>query len=142
MSSVQGGKQTKLVPIFIVHKNCEICLSLALHRLTLVQCASCIIFSLVLQEDYRCMSGTTNRHVNRLNHVLNFAHNNWDKDLNLDLLAHIACISKYHFIKLFHEHSGETPIGFLKRIRLENAAHWLSYRREFSINNTALNCGF
>lgn len=81
-------------------------------------------------------------HANRLNYVLNFAHINWASDLNLDLLASIACLSKYHFTKLFHDYTGEPPIGFIKRIRLENSASMLSYRRELTISDIALSSGF
>ena len=88
------------------------------------------------------MLARDNRHIDRLNLVLNFAHIHWDEELSLDLLADIACLSKCHFIKVFHEYTGETPMSFLKRIRLENAAHWLTDSRELTITDIALNCGF
>lgn len=78
----------------------------------------------------------------RLNHALNFAHNNWCQPLNLDRLADSACLSKYHFARLFQCYTGESPRSFLNRIRLENSAHLLSYRSELPINQIALNSGF
>ncbi|MGH1539022.1 MAG: AraC family transcriptional regulator [Arenicella sp.] len=82
------------------------------------------------------------KHANRINHVLNFAHLHCDKNIDLDLLAGLACLSKYHFIKVFTDYVGETPINFLNRIRLERAARLLSYHRDMKITDTALNCGY
>lgn len=85
---------------------------------------------------------TNKRHVNRLNHALNFAHNYLSKNLNLDLLAQSAHLSKFHFTKLFHDYTGESPISFLNRIRLENAANMLCYRPELLIGDIAANSGY
>ena len=78
----------------------------------------------------------------RLNHALNFAHKNWCRPLTLNQLADSACLSKYHFSRLFQRYTGESPLSLLKRIRLENCAYLLSYHGELSINQIALNSGF
>ena len=83
-----------------------------------------------------------NRYSNQLNNVLNFAHANGDKRLQLDDLADRACLSKFHFTRVFHEYVGESPVSFLRRIRLEKAASLLKHDRHFSILEVALRCGF
>ena len=82
-----------------------------------------------------------NRNSRRINAALNFAHANFHANLNLDSLADVACLSKYHFLRLFHDQVGESPIGFLKRIRLERSACLLIYAHNRPILDVALNCG-
>jgi|SRR6185436_371170 len=42
-------------------------------------------------------------------------------DLNLDLIAAKAHISKFHFIRLFKKYYGRTPNQYLQEVRIENA---------------------
>ncbi len=81
------------------------------------------------------------RYSKRLNQVLNFASQNNHKYLKLDLLADMACMSKYHFARVFHDQLGESPIQFLKRIRLERAA-CLIRNQYLPISEIATNSGF
>ena len=76
----------------------------------------------------------------RINFALNFAQINLGA--NLDALASAACISKYHFLRLFHDQVGESPVSFLKRIRLERAACLLAYAPRTKILEIASHCGF
>ena len=78
----------------------------------------------------------------RVNRTVNFAQSNLAEPLDLDRLASVACLSKYHFTRVFSEHCGETPVQFLWRIRLERAARSLAFHREKSITEIALDCGF
>lgn len=82
------------------------------------------------------------RYSDRLNQVMNFAHANSHRNLQLDQLANIACLSKYHFTRIFRHQVGESPISFLKRTRLEKAASLLKNEPGLSILDIALNCGF
>jgi len=42
-------------------------------------------------------------------------------ETSLDQLADIACLSKYHFLRLFREAYGETPAAYARRLRLTHA---------------------
>jgi transcriptional regulator GlxA family with amidase domain len=42
-------------------------------------------------------------------------------DLDLDELARVACVSKYHFVRSFEAAYGEPPIRYLTRRRIERA---------------------
>ena len=42
-------------------------------------------------------------------------------DLDLDRLARVAGVSKYHFVRSFEGAFGETPIRYLTRRRIERA---------------------
>jgi AraC-like DNA-binding protein len=43
------------------------------------------------------------------------------EDLDLDRLARVAGVSKYHFVRCFEAAYGETPIRYLTRRRIERA---------------------
>ena len=43
------------------------------------------------------------------------------EDLDLDRLARVAGVSKYHFVRSFEAAYGETPIRYLTRRRIERA---------------------
>ena len=45
----------------------------------------------------------------------------YDRPLDLDQLARVAAVSKYHFARCFEATYGETPIRYLTRRRIERA---------------------
>lgn len=61
----------------------------------------------------------------RLNRVLSHIYDNLDDDLNLDALADIACMSRYHWHRVFKAMTGETLAGVVRRLRLNKAANAL-----------------
>ena len=81
-------------------------------------------------------------HAHKINRVVNYMRTHLDDPLNLQTLADVACISKYHFINVFQKYSGETPIQYLSRVRLEQAIDSLVYFPDLSITDVAYNCGY
>ena len=81
-----------------------------------------------------------NKYSCRIDFALNFGQANFGA--NLDALARSACLSKFHFLRLFHDQVGESPVSFLKRIRLERAACLLAYAPNKKILDIASHCGF
>ena len=73
---------------------------------------------------------------------MNFARSNVSEALDLDALASVACLSKYHFSRVFEAYFRETPSRFIARARLELSARRLVYMRDKSITQIALDCGF
>ncbi|MEL6132448.1 MAG: AraC family transcriptional regulator [Bacteroidota bacterium] len=61
----------------------------------------------------------------RLCQARNYIHHNLDTSLDLDTLAQVACLSKFHFIRLFKEAFGQTPRQYLIGHRLEHARRLL-----------------
>lgn len=72
----------------------------------------------------------------RVNRVINFVHANLDRPLGLDGLAAVACLSKFHFTRVFQAHCRETPFRYLWRVRLERAARRLVYDAEASVTES------
>ena len=64
------------------------------------------------------------------------------EELKLEKIAQVACLSKYHFHRIFRQTSGETVNGFLRRVRLENAVARLTCDEDVPVTTIALECGF
>ncbi|GAB4427207.1 MAG: hypothetical protein OHK0039_45450 [Bacteroidia bacterium] len=65
----------------------------------------------------------------RLCQARTFIHENLDAPLDLDTLAQVACLSKFHFIRLFKEVYGQTPRQYLIARRLDRASKLLIHSR-------------
>jgi AraC-like DNA-binding protein len=50
---------------------------------------------------------------------------NFAAPVNLDQLAKLACLSKFHFLRVFDEITGATPCHFLACLRIERAKELL-----------------
>jgi AraC family transcriptional regulator len=83
-----------------------------------------------------------NKYSSKLNRVLNFAHFQGDKTLQIENLATVACLSKFHFSRVFQDTIGESPARFLRRIRLEKAASLLKNDCKLSVQEISERCGF
>jgi len=55
-----------------------------------------------------------------------FIENNFDKELNLDMLSHIRFTSKFHLLRLFKKYYGQTPKQYLIDKRIEKAKELLT----------------
>lgn len=78
----------------------------------------------------------------RLTRVVDYIRNHYREDLNLNTLAGVACLSKFHFHRLFYGQFRETASNYLKRIRLEQAVRYLATDADASIAQVADACGF
>ncbi len=78
----------------------------------------------------------------RINRVMNFARNCESEVLTLENLADVACLSRYHFSRIFTEHCRETPIEFVSRLRLEQSVSNLIYLPNASVTAIAFEAGF
>jgi len=70
----------------------------------------------------------------------NFIDNNFDKELNLDLLSHLQFISKYHLLRLFKRYYGLTPRQYLMDKRIEKSKEKLA--NGMSVTETCFAVGF
>ena len=65
---------------------------------------------------------------------------NFDKEINLDLLAHLRFTSKYHLIRVFKKYYGITPRQYLINKRIEKAKTILKSGK--SVSDTCYSVGF
>ncbi len=78
----------------------------------------------------------------RINRVINFVHANFSDHIDLNCLANVACLSRFHFVRVFETHLGQTPLRYLSRVRLERAARQLIFRPGTAVGIVAGDCGF
>lgn len=69
-----------------------------------------------------------------------YINNNFDKELNLDLLSYIRFTSKYHLLRLFKRYYGQTPKQYLIDKRIERAKELLS--KGTNVTETCFSIGF
>jgi len=72
--------------------------------------------------------------------IRNYINNNYDTDLNLDLLSHIRFVSKFHLLRLFKKYYGQTPKQYLTDKRIEKSKEYL--KKGMSIAETCFAIGF
>jgi AraC family transcriptional regulator len=77
----------------------------------------------------------------RINRVIDYIENHMSEDLGLEKLAGIAAFSPYHFHRIFSAFMNEPLNRFIRRVKIEKAAHILA-ATENSITEIALDCGF
>jgi len=77
----------------------------------------------------------------RLDRVLSYIYENLDEDLSLDQLAEIACMSRYHWHRVFLAMTGETLSGMVRRMRLTWAANAL-VETEMPLRSIASQVGY
>ncbi len=78
----------------------------------------------------------------RIQRVIDHVNAHLAEDLPLEALADAACFSSFHFHRIFTEMTGETPVGFVNRLRLERSANMLLMAPSLPITEIALSCGF
>ena len=61
--------------------------------------------------------------------------------ISLDDLAREACVSRFHFARQFRLSTGESPMGYLRRVRIERSKSILQ-SRETTIAEVAATLGF
>ncbi len=84
---------------------------------------------------------TLTDHDERMNRVLVYIQQNLDQSLSLDVIAAQACFSPFHFHRIFSATVSEPLNVYVRRLRLENAAHLLCHSQR-TITDIALSAGY
>lgn len=69
-----------------------------------------------------------------------FIEMNLDEDVDLESLARVACMSKYHFHRMFSAQYGISVAAYMRLLRLKKASYRLVYRPEVTITEIAHDC--
>ena len=78
----------------------------------------------------------------RIHAVQDYIEVHLDRNPQLAELAGIAGFSKYHFHRVFHAATGETPLQYQNRIKAERAAAYLLYSPHVPVTDIAYHYGF
>jgi AraC family transcriptional regulator len=81
-------------------------------------------------------------YANRIHKALDFINDRLGEEIHLEDVARSAFFSPYHFHRIFTGFMGETPDDYTRRLRLEKAAKMIKSRKNLTITDIALNCGF
>ncbi|HKL80356.1 MAG TPA: AraC family transcriptional regulator [Mobilitalea sp.] len=93
----------------------------------------------VIQKGCNFESYNKNYAVNR---IINYLNENYDQKISLDQIAHNMYLSPVYISKIFKEETGESPINYLIKIRLEKARDILLNGTGGSIKNIANLVGY
>ena len=77
----------------------------------------------------------------RVRRVIDFMTEHVDQDISIDDLASVACLSPFHFIRMFQKSVGRTPSRYLSELRLERAKTLLVLGKA-PLVDIALSCCF
>ena len=77
----------------------------------------------------------------RIKKVLNFIENNLSKQLDLAVLAKIACMSGSHFHRIFKKETQRTPFKFIEEMRMNNAYQQIT-ENQVTVQQLSLNLGY
>lgn len=89
------------------------------------------------------MSKTIDRSVyeDRLGRVTAYIYDHLDDEIDLQKLADVACMSPYHWHRVYHAMQGETVATTVKRLRLHRAAGYLA-QTTLPIDEVAARSGY
>jgi len=62
----------------------------------------------------------------RVRNVMEYLHEHYSETLNVESCAQLCALSRYHFIHVFRQYTGQSPYAYLTDIRLTEAARLLS----------------
>ncbi|MBX5133713.1 AraC family transcriptional regulator [Rhizobium lentis] len=77
----------------------------------------------------------------RLRRVSAYIHDHLDEELDMERLAEIACLSSYHWHRIYRAIYGETLAATVKRLRLHRAAGEI-VRTELAVSDIAKRSGY
>lgn len=75
----------------------------------------------------------------RVIHHMNLHYNS---DMKLDDYAQMCCMSKYHFLRLFEQATGNTPLKYRNTLRLMHAAELLQQEDDMSVEQIGTIVGY
>ncbi|HEY3309602.1 MAG TPA: AraC family transcriptional regulator [Desulfuromonadaceae bacterium] len=98
----------------------------------------------LVYEDQTKISATPSRSTyipERLLRAIQFIEMNLSSRISLDKIAQEACLSKFHFSRLFKKYFGISPIQFILNLRIYRATILLE-NTDISISKVAIRTGF
>jgi len=88
-----------------------------------------------------CKLSTREEILKRLLMATDYIHSFYDRELSLEEISIAACLSKFHFLRLFKVVFRQTPYQFINAVRVERAKDLLLHSR-FEIQQVARATGF
>ena len=77
----------------------------------------------------------------RLRRSIRYMEQNLERPFSLENVAQVACLSKYHFCRMFKKHVGSSPYQYLLNLRVCRAS-FLLRRADLTVSSVAMRAGF
>lgn len=84
---------------------------------------------------------TKHEYGKRIGYVIDYIHDHLDDVLSLEVLANVACLSPYHWHRIYQSITSETLSKTVRRLRLQRAAKQL-VEQDISIDRIAKRAGY
>lgn len=113
-------------------------------KTNLMQMLLLVMREIVSKDDYeqtKCHFESYNKNY-AVKKVINYLNENFDKKISLEQIAHNMYLSPVYISKIFKEETGESPINYLIKIRLEKAQDILIKEKNSSIKAVANKVGY
>ena len=88
----------------------------------------------------RCIVYSNDGQINTVIGIRKYIENNYNANLNLDLLSNALYVSKYHMLRLFKKYYGQTPRQYIIDKRIEKSKEQL--KNGLSVTETCFAVGF
>ena len=144
----QLRKQTGVIAKFgknsqLVQKAFSICKKIEQNKIENQYIASALAYDFLMSMmDYVRPMGQGKREFPEfISRVHNYCLKNIDKPVSVNDMAKCAGYSRYHFTRLFKEHTGTGPQYFMNELRIRMAVQLLQTER-LSVKEIAQRCGF
>ncbi|MDR0229914.1 MAG: AraC family transcriptional regulator [Flavobacteriaceae bacterium] len=85
---------------------------------------------------------SNNRYVVLVNSIIDYIDNHYQEELSLDILASQACVSSFHFHRIFGQMTAVSLNRFVTLVRLDKAASLLKNNVLLTCTDVAYQCGF
>lgn len=102
-----------------------------------------LLFSLLYRKEYLVHSNHTayKKQAQTMTQLIDWLEINYAEPITLDLLSEKTGLSHKYLCRLFKQYTAKTVVEYVHSLRIENACHALSVRKQ-SITRTAYDCGF
>lgn len=110
----------------------------------LIQMLLLVMREIVSDDDYKqskCSFESYNKNY-AVKQIINYLNENYNKKISLEQIAHNMYLSPVYISKIFKEETGESPINYLIKIRLEKARDILIKDGNSSIKSIANQVGY
>lgn len=115
-----------------------------MFKARLMQMLLLIMREILIDEDYEqtgCDFESYNKNY-AVKRIVKYLNENYNKKISLEQIAHNMYLSPVYISKIFKEETGESPINYLIKIRLEKARDILIKSNDTSIKSIANEVGY
>ena len=93
-------------------------------------------------EKYNCCNFESSEKTNIVETIIAFMNKNYMHDISLDKISRNMYLSPVYISKIFKEETGDSPINYLIKIRLDRASYMLKNERDLSVKEISKKVGY